>query len=89
MKTFIAISLISIPSILSCSSEMTGTVVNKAHYPKNTIEVWQNGFKNIVTIEESYVILVKYNGDTIDFPVTRKEYDSIQINDEFAVNGIK
>lgn len=72
--------------LLSCSpSGKSGKVVSKAHIPSTKMEMWHNGCKDFVSLNESYIILVEYKGDTIDYLVSKHEYDSIQIDDDFYV----
>lgn len=81
-----SIAILFIMSLLSCtSSNKNGKVISKAHIPRTDMEMWHNGCKDIVSLNESYVILVEFNGDTIDFLVSKHEYDSIQIDDAYQV----
>ena len=51
------------------------------------MEIWDNGFKSVEDIPESYDIVVEFKGDTMAIPVDVATYNSVRVNDYYQLDG--
>lgn len=87
MKKSNIIGLVISCFVVSCHSpKMGGRILRKYYSPSYTMEIWDNGFKSIEKIPESFNIVVEYKGDSMSIPVDETTYKSLNINDYYQLD---